>query len=162
MFPIDLSNGVQVYFPAGNYVAGDIFTIACTTDSLSGLPRYELWPRPIDAAYVYPYLYARKLPALTDDQPQLPEFIARRGDVLLEMGLTQLAMWPGTPNQPNPYRDLSTSNAHRAWAEKLIYELETKDDSTAIKDLTYSDLPFMGPWRDGSWLQQHAMFPYAY
>jgi hypothetical protein len=139
-----------------------VFTIVCKTDSLSGLPRYELWPRPIDAAYVYPYLYARKLPTLTDDQPQLPEFIARRGDVLLEMGLTQLAMWPGTPNQPNPYRDLSTSNAHRAWAEKLIYELETKDDSTAIKDLTYSDLPFMGPWRDGSWLQQHAMFPYAY
>jgi hypothetical protein len=161
-FPIDLSNGVQVYFPAGNYVAGDVFVISCTTDALTGLPRYELWPRPIDAAYVYPFLYARKLPALTDEQPQLPDFIARRGDVLLEMGLTQLALWPGTPNQPNPYRDLGTSNQHRAWAEKLIYELETKDDATAIKDLTYSDLPFMGPWRDGSWLQQHAIYPYAY
>lgn len=159
---IDLSNGVQVYFPVGNYVAGDVFVIACQTDAVTGLPRYELWPRPIDAIYVYPYLYARKLPALSDEQPQLPEFIARRGDVLLEMGLTNLALWPGTPNQPNPYHDIATSNSHRVWAEKLIYELEKKDDDTAIKDLIYSGLPFMGPWRDGAWLQSHAVYPDAY
>lgn len=157
--PIDLSNGVQVYFPVGTYVLGDVFVIPCKADATSGVPRYEMWPRPIGASYVYPYLYVKKLPALTDEQPQLPEFIARRGDVLLEMALTNLALWPGTANQPNPYRDVATSNIHRTNAERLIYELETKDDSTAIKNLVYQGMPFMGPWQDGSWLQTHALYP---
>lgn len=157
--PIDLSNGVQVYFPAGTYVLGDVFVIVCKAQAVSGVPRYEMWPRPIGASYVYPYMYAAKLPALTDEQPQLPEFIARRGDVLLEMALTNLALWPGTSNQPNPYVNPGVSNIHRIAAEKMIYELETKDDSTAIKNLVYQGLPFMGPWQDGSWLQTHALYP---
>ncbi len=157
--PIGLSNGVAVYFPVGTYVLGDVFVIACKANAVSGVPRYELWPRPIGAPYAYPYLYASKLPALSDDQPQLPEFIARRGDVLLEMALTSLALWAGTPDNPNPYRDVAVSNTHRMTAEKMIYELETKDDSIAIKNLTYSGLPFMGPWLDGSWLQTHALYP---
>jgi hypothetical protein len=160
--PINLSNGVQVYFPAGTYVSGDIWVIQCTTDQVSGVPRYELWPRPIGASFVYPFLYAKKLPALTDDQPQLPEFVARRGDILLEMALTNLALWPGTANQPNPYHDVATSNVHRITSEKMIYELEKKDDDTGIKDLMYAGLPFMGPWRDGSWLQTHALYPDSY
>lgn len=160
--PIDLSNGVQVYFPAGTYVLGDVFVIACKADSTSGLPRYEMWPRPIGASYVYPYIYTKKLPDLTDLQPQLPDYIARRGDVLLEMALTNLALWPGTANQPNAYRDPGVSNVHRANADRMIYELEKKDDEVAIKDLVYQGLPFMGPWRDGSWLQSHALYPDGY
>jgi hypothetical protein len=101
-----------------------------------------------------------KLPALTDDNPVLPPPIASRGDVLVEMALTNLALWPGTSEQPNPYRDISVSNVHRITAEKLIYELEKKDDEFAIKDLVYQGLPFMGPWQDGSWLQRHAIYPY--
>ncbi len=157
--PIALSNGVQVYFPVGTYVLGDVFVISCKANAVSGVPRYEMWPRPIGASYVYPYLYCKKLPALSDEQPQLPEFIARRGDVLLEMALTNLALWPGTPNQPNPYASPGTSNIHRVKAEQLIYELEVKDDDTGIKNLVYQGLPFMGPWQDGSWLQTHALYP---
>jgi hypothetical protein len=160
--PIDLSNGVQVYFPAGTYVLGDVFVISCKADTSSGLPRYELWPRPIGAPYVYPFTYLRKLPDLSDDQPQLPDYIARRGDVLIEMALVNLALWPGTPNQPNAYRDPGVSNLHRITSEKMIYELEKKDDDVAIKDLVYQGLPFMGPWRDGSWLQSHALYPDVY
>lgn len=160
--PIDLSNGVQVYFPAGVYVLGDVFVIRCSADWTSGLPRYEMWPRPISTSYVYPFLYSKKLPDLSDDNPQLPPFIARRGDVLLEMALVNLALWPGTANQPNAYRDPGVSNLHRVNAERMIYELEKKDDEIAIKDLQYSGLPFMGPWRDGSWLQSHAMYPDSY
>lgn len=159
---IDLSNGVQVYFPAGTYVLGDVFVVACQAGTTSGLPRYEMWPRPVGAPYVYPYQYAKKLPDLSDLQPQLPDFIARRGDVLIEMALTNLALWPGTQSQPNAYRDNATSNTHRMTAERLIYELEKKDDDIAIKDLVYQGLPFMGPWRDGSWLQSHALYPDSY
>ena len=157
--PIDLSNGVQIYFPEGTYNLGDIFVIQCQEDAVTGVPRYELWPRPVGAPFVYPYLYIGETAALTDLSPQLPSPIARRGDVLVEMALTNLAIWPGTADQPNPYRDLGASNIHRATAEKMIYELEKKDDDIAIKDLIYQTLPFMGPWRDGSWLQQHAMYP---
>lgn len=157
--PLDLSNGVEVFFPAGTYVLGDVFVIACQANAVSGVPRYEMWPRPIGAPYAYPFIYAAKLPALSDDQPQLPEFVARRGDVLIEMGLTNLALWPGTPDKPNAYRDPGVSMMHRNTAEKMIYELEKKDDETGTKDLTYQGLPFMGPWLDGSWLQTHALYP---
>jgi len=157
--PIDLSNGVQVFFPAGVYVAGDVFVISCQADATSGLPRFEMWPRPINSPYVYPYQYACKLPALSDENPVLPNFVARRGDVLVEMALTNLALWPGTADSPNPYRDVNVANIHRATAERLIYELEKKDDDTGIKNLTYQGLPYMGPWRDGSWLQRHAFYP---
>lgn len=159
---ISLSNGVQVYFPAGTYVLGDVFAIVCKADATSGVPRYEMWPRPIGASYVYPYLYTKKLPDLSDASPQLPDYIARRGDVLVEMALTNLALWPGTPNQPNAYRDPAVSNTHRISAERMIYELEKKDDEVATKDLVYAGLPFMGPWRDGSWLQSHALYPDSY
>jgi hypothetical protein len=157
-----LSNGVQVAFPVGTYVAGDLFVIPCKTDKTSGVPRYELWPRPVNVPEVYPFVYTKKLPALTDETPTLPQYVARRGDVLIEMALANFSLWPGTPNQPNPYRDVAASNIHRANAEKLIYELEKKDDDTANKDLTYQGLPFMGPWRDGSWLQTHAIYPDSY
>ena len=158
--PINLSNGVQVYFPAGpTYNLADVFVISCSSDTSSSLPRYEMWPRPIGSPFTYPYQYVCKAPALSDDDPSLPNFIARRGDVLVEMALTNLALWPGTADSPNPYRDVAASNIHRANADKLIFELEKKDDETGIKDLTYQNLPYMGPWRDGSWLQRHAMYP---
>ena len=160
--PALLSNGVQVAFPVGTYVSGDIFVFTASASTTSGAARYELWPRPIGASYVYPFLYKKVVPALSDDAPALPPPIARRGDVLVEMALTNLALWPGTPNQPNPYRDPQVSNIHRITAEKMIYELEKKDDDLAIQDLVYAGLPFMGPWRDGSWLQTHAIYPDNY
>jgi hypothetical protein len=160
--PVSLSCGVEVHFPVGDYVEGDIFVFPCKADRTSSVPRYELWPRPVADNGVYTYLYYKKLPSLTDDDPVLPPFVQRRGDVLVEMSLTNLSLWPGTANQPNPYRDPQVSNIHRLTAEKMIYELEKKDDETAMKDLIYQSqsLPYAGPWCDGSWLQTHAVYPY--
>jgi hypothetical protein len=155
--PFDLSNGVQVYFPDGIYELGDVFVIQCNAQSVAGVPRYELWPRPADNA-VYPFQYISRIPELSDAQPQLPPPFSRRGDVVLEMAMTNAALWPGSEASPNTYRDPGVSNAHRVTAERMIYELEKKDDETAIKDLSYSGLPFMGPWHDGSWLQTHAIY----
>lgn len=158
---IDLSNGVQVYFQDGTYVTGDSFIINCIYEPQSGVPRYELWPRPINNPFVYPFTYACKLPALTDLTPTLPEFVARRGDVLLEMSLANAASFPGTSTTANPYYDLGLADRHRTRSESLIYELEKKDDDTAMKDLQYANLSFYpAPWLDGSWLQRHAMGPF--
>lgn len=159
-FPINLSNGVQLTFPAADYVLWDVFVISCKANAVASVPRYELWPRPIETPYTYPYMYASRVPPLSEEQPQLPPPIARRGDVLVEMALTNLALWPGTSTQPNPYRDVPTSQLHRNNAEKLIYELEKKDDEIGIRDLVYSDLQYSGPWNDGSWQQTHAIYTY--
>lgn len=157
---LDLSDGVQVYFPVGTYVLGDVFIIQAIAGTTSGVPRYELWPRPINAQYAYPFSYAAKLPDLTDDSPQLPEFVARRGDVLLEMALGQAALFPGTETMRNPYYDLNTARIHAAKAETMVFELEKKDDDTARKDINYFRLPYAwGPFFDGSWLQTHAIYP---
>ena len=157
---VDLSNGVQVYFPVGTYVTGDVFIIQCVAGTESGVPRYELWPRPINVSYVFPFIYMAKLPALTDSDPGLPEYVARRGDVLLEMALERAAMWPGTETMRNPYYDLQLARDHRIRSEMLINELEIKDDGTAMSDLQYQNWPFYpAPWMDGSWLQSHAIYP---
>lgn len=157
--PLDLSNGVQVYFPTGTYVLGDTFIIQAVSQTTSGVPRYELWPRPINAQYCYPFLYAAKLPDLTDESPQLPDFIARRGDVLLEMALAKAALFPGSETMRNPYYSLQAAATHAAKAEALIYELEKKDDDTAMKDLTFFTLAYMfGPFMDGAWNQNHAIY----
>ena len=159
--PIDLSNGVQVYFPAGTYVTGDIFIINCTAEATPSVPRYELWPRPINAFYVLPYLYIKLLPELTDSQPQLPPFVAQRGDVLIEMALEKCAQFPGTATTPNPYYNLALAREHAAKAAMLIQELEKYDDNTGSQDITYQNLPYAGPFFDGSWMQTHAWPGYA-
>jgi hypothetical protein len=158
--PIQLSNNVYVYFPAGTYNTGDIFVIQCTATNSPSVARYEIWPRPINTPYVYPYIYRKVLPALTDDVPGLPSSIANRGDVLLEMALERAASWPGTTTLVNPYHDLNQAKYHNARAEMLINELEKKDDDIAIKNLSYKNIPFYpAPWLDGSWLQTHAIYP---
>jgi hypothetical protein len=157
--PIILSNGVQVYFPAGTYNLGDIFIINASTEPVPSVPRYELWPRPINAFYVLPYLYIKLLPELTDAQPQLPPFVAQRGDVLLEMALQKCAQWPGTASMPNPYYNLQLAERHRITAEQLINELEKYDDNTGLQDITYQNWPFYpAPWLDGRWNQDHAIY----
>lgn len=157
--PIDLSNGVQVYFPAGTYVTGDIFIINATTEPVPSVPRYELWPRPINAFYVLPYLYIKLLPELTDAQPDLPPFVAQRGDVLLEMALEKCAQFPGTATSPNPYYNLGLADRHGKKAFELICELEKYDDNTGSQDISYQNWPFYpAPWLDGRWQQDHAIY----
>lgn len=155
-----LSSGVGLIFPAGTYVSGDTFVLNCIAGATTGALRYELWPRPVNAPYSYPFIYRKIPPDLTDASPQLPHLIANRGDVLLEMCLAQCAAFPGTDTTRNPYYDLTLARMHEAKAETLIYELEKKDDDTAEHDLSYQNLPFYpAPWLDGSWLQTHAVYP---
>lgn len=168
--PIDLSNGVQVYFPQLVYVAGDVFIIQCTalTTQQSSVPRYELWPRPMNAPFVYPYIYVANYPEIDDVHPTLPPYVGQRGDVILEIALAAAARFPGEQDKSDqgvnktPYFDLKLSSIHAARAETLIYELEKKDEDVAIKDMMLSNLPWApAPWADGSWQQSHAFPLYA-
>lgn len=157
--PIDLSNGVQVYFPAGTYVVGDVFIINCLAEQTPSVPRYELWPRPVNAFYVLPFLYTKLLPELTDSTPALPPFVAQRGDVLLEMALEKCARFPGTATTANPYYNLALAVQHQTKAEMMIAEMEKLDDNTATQDIAYQQWPMApAPWLDGSWQQSHALY----
>lgn len=150
---IDLSNGVQVYFPTGSYVAGDVFIIDCRYGVTTSAPRYELWPRPIGYLMAYPFTYIRRLDRPSDESPVLPPILAARGDVLLEIALAKAAQYPGASMEDakitTPYFSLQLAAQHNARAEAMIQELEMKDDEIAERMLSYQQqygnapIPFM-------------------
>lgn len=159
-FPWDLSDGVQIYFPVGNYVDGDTFIIQTFAASTEGSPRYELWPHSKVNTYTYPYLYIIDVPLFDDKHPALPPFFS--ADVILEMSLATAAQFPGTDSAKNPYFSPVLYAQHTARAQQLIQELEKRDDETSIQDMCYQiDQFYNVPWLDGSFLQNHALGPYS-
>lgn len=159
--PQDLQDGVQVYWPDNvTFVAGNIFIINAQSQIQTGVPRYELWPAPTFNGYLYPYIYIRKEYDLTPQQPQLPPFIASRGDILLEMALACCARYPGSDSEhPNPYYDLKLAQVHDVRAEHFLNELERNDEEVGVSNVTFESYPmFAAPWATGSWQQHHAPF----
>jgi len=161
--PQDLSDGVQVYWPdAVSYVTGDLFVINCQALITSGVPRYELWPAPTYAGYLYPFIYFKKEADLTPDAPTLPPPIANRGEVILELALEKCALFPGADlDHPNPYYNLNLAKYHQERSETMIEDLLSNDQNIGVSNITYQDWPFAGPWADGKWQQQHAPFLYG-
>jgi len=121
-------------------------------------PMYEFWPH-VQQAAVYPYLYEARCGELVDGDT-LPRYI--RGDVLMEMALSQAARWPGTDTEKNPYYDINLSRSLESRTEKMIEQMEVNDDNTFLQDATYQmprcPWPFGGPFpMDAAWLQSHAI-----
>ncbi len=157
----DLQDGVQIYWPTGQtYVSGDLFVINAQSLISSGTPRYELWPAPTYNGYLYPYIYIRKESDLTVQSPQLPPFIANRGEVLLEMALASCARFPGADaDHPNIYFNLKLAVMHEEKAQQMIWDLERNDNEVGENTVTYQDYPAApAPWMDGNWQQTHAPF----
>lgn len=163
--PQDLSDGVQVYWPGTlPFVAGDLFVINCQSLVSAAVPRYELWPAPTYSGYLYPYSYIAKEYDLTVAQPQLPPFVANRGELLLEMALQKCAAFPGSDAEhPNPYYDLRLAQYHETKFQQMMIDFRNNDQNVGINALGYQNLsyagPFAGPygtWYDGSYQQTHA------
>jgi len=152
-----------VYFPAGTYILNDTFIVNCQpAASSNSYIRYELWPRPTPGVQIYPYIYITKLVELSDVQPNLPNQINSRGDVILEIALGKMAQYPGTSTTANPYFNLALSRQHQAKAEEIINQLEMLDNDLAQEDFQYTTPPYYpAPWADGSWMQRHAIYPYS-
>lgn len=156
-FAQDLNNGVQVYWPAGTYTSGDLFVINCQSLVSAGVPRFELWPTPSTSDYLYPYIYIAKEYDLTAQAPQLPPFVANRGEILLEMALEKSAMSP--MDGKNPYFNLTLAKGHAAQAQQWIWDLETNDEEVGVTNISYQPYPmFPSPWSTGQWQQTHAPF----
>lgn len=163
---LDIENGVQIYFPDGTYILGDVFIANCSPATSTANPRYEFWPRP-DASSVYPYLYKTKVPELSDESPNLPSAISHRGDVILELALMKCAEFPGLPSSTadggvmkNPYYDLNLARRHQGKYEEMANQLEMNDEEMNMVDFTYTKLPFYpAPWLDGEYQQSHDIYP---
>jgi hypothetical protein len=157
----DLMDGVQIYWPdAVTYIANDLFIINAQSNVISSGPRFELWPGPTFTGYLYPYIYLAKEYDLTAQQPQLPPFVANRGEVLLEMALAACARYPGADaDHPNPYYSLALATMHETRYEKMMVDLERNDEEVGVTNIDYQSYPFYpSPWLDGSWQQTHAPF----
>ena len=135
----DLADGVQIYWPDGissSSLPGDIFIINCVQQSIESVPRYELWPSPTYARYLYPFIYIAKEYDLTPSAPNLPPFIANRGEVILELALAKCATFPGGfgADNPNIYYNLKQAAYHESRAQDMLIDLEkemTKKSASA-------------------------------
>jgi hypothetical protein len=159
--PIDLSDGVQVFFPADvTWNAGEMWVINGTPGGTSGVPRYEFWPGPTFSLYLYPFVYIKKETDLSVQSPQLPPFIANRGEVLLEMALEKCSEFPGTDaDHRNIYYDLAHARYHRAKWTDLLIDLERNDEEIGMSNLDYQIFPmYPSPWLDAQWQQRHSPF----
>ncbi len=158
----DLSDGVQIYWPTGGpgYLSGSLFIINAQSQITQSGPRFELWPGPTFTGYLYPYQYRAKEYDLTADAPQLPPFVANRGEVLLEMALASAARYPGADSEhPNVYFNLALASMHEIRAQRLIDDLERNDQEVDQTGVDYEIYPFYpAPWLDGAWQQSHAPF----
>ena len=168
--PITLSDGlgVTVSFPAGTYVLNDVFVINANPASAggnSGTARYELWPSPslntpTSPVYQYPFIYVKKEYDLTPSNPTLPPLMANRGDLILELALSNCARFPGPDaDHPNPYFSLALALQHETRFENMMVDAERNDEEVGVMRVTYKEYPFYpAPWLDGNWQQSHAPF----
>jgi len=160
-----LQDGVTVTFPLiVSYTLGDIWVIDCTAIPNPGVPRYELWPHQT-TNHVYGFLYEKRYPDLNDANTVIPNFI--RGDVLMEMALEEVALWPGpSTDKPNPYYSLQAASYHQnnlrnARGNGMIDVLEVQDDNVWEQNLSYLypalSWAMATPLGDSRWLQSHAI-----
>lgn len=158
--PQDLSDGVQIYWPAGTaYSSGTLYVINCVASLSQSVPRVELWPSPSTSGYLYPYLYWAKESDLSAARPSLPPPIASRGEIILEMALEKCATFPGADAEHrNPYFDLRLAAMHRAVWSDLLVDLDANDQNLNLTGLEWQNWPYYAgvPWMDGSWQQRHA------
>lgn len=133
-----------------NYVNG-----VATTDP--PVQRYELWPRPFPGPKTYSCRYIRKPPLLVnpDDRPIKP----LRGDVLRKGALAELAMWPGTKTDPNPFFNLQNHTAMYKEFQLGLSECWKEDQETQQTAILYDDwegVPYAPI--DARYLQSHDIF----
>lgn len=119
--------------------------------------RYEFWPRPSPGPKTYSTRYIQNPPLLSDpdDRPILPV----RGDVLRKGALAELAMWPGTQTDPNPYFNLGLhSTLTKEFEEGMgqVWKVDQEGAQTAILYEDWEGVPYAPI--DARYLQSHDIF----
>lgn len=119
--------------------------------------RYEFWPRPSPGPKTYSTRYIRRPPLLSDpdDRPIRP----LRGDVIRKGALAELAMWPGTQTDPNPYFNLGLhSTLTKEFEDGMgqVWKIDQEGAQTAILYEDWEGVPYAPI--DARYLQSHDIF----
>jgi hypothetical protein len=134
-------------------VKGTSWVLSPINLSANGYPRYELWPRSSASAQL-PFVYTKK-PALLSSNSDTAIFPIR-GDVIREGALADLALWPGTSKQKNPYHDMNQHRIHEKRFREFVGMCEVEDqeiDPSWIQYPGFTDYPWAPV--DAKFLQQH-------
>ena len=155
--PQELQDGVMITFPLGvSYTLGDIWVVRCTALANPGAPRYELYPHQT-AAHNYGLMYATLPVDLTDTNAVIPRAIP--GDLLTALAMIEVAMYPGTDTQKNPYYNLGVAKMYAQQVEERLNLMEVRDDEVWMQNLTYDifSWPFAPLWYDSRFMQSHSI-----
>jgi hypothetical protein len=119
----------------------------------STVPKYELWPRPTGPKS-YTFRYQRLVADLsaTSDLPIIPI----DGDVLREGALAELALWPGTTAERNPYFNPALHDQHEKRFQEGLGVAATRDQEIQLTDLTPADSMTILPLA-ADFLQNHLL-----
>lgn len=98
-----------------------------------GRVQYSYWPRPTTARS-YPAIY-NKQAARIDDTTTFHGVLADGAEVVIDGALAEAALWPGTPDQPNPYFNVSTAREKKVAFLDGVQHLSLRDDEQAPDDL---------------------------
>src|SRR3990167_877985 len=151
----ELQDGVMIAFPTGvTYTIDDIWVIRTTALSNPGNPRYELYPHQT-AAHVYAMMY-ETLPTDISGSGIIPRAIP--GDLLTALAMIEVAMYPGTDTQKNPYFNPGVARMYENQVESRLNLMELRDDEVWVQNLEYEVFgwPFAPLWFDSRFMQSHA------
>lgn len=116
------------------------------------MPQYELWPYASAAKTLY-YVYIKRAADLVSDT-DIPIW-PLRSDVIVQGALAEVAKWPGTIKEPNPYFSRPDLwKAYKAEFEDRMIELERKDMEVYMTGLQYPSYDSYAPM-SASWHQTH-------
>jgi hypothetical protein len=154
--PFLFDQGVQVQFPAGNYILNDTFVVQVTPGYKSSMPMFELWPYQLSDR-CYPYLYDKRFPDTDDPNWALPRFLD--GDLLIKGALADISRWAGLSDQKNPVFSLDTSKQYEAQYEAKMIQLQREDDEVYQESVRYDlGMPMADMfWPGADWAQDHGV-----
>lgn len=147
----------QRTFTGQPYILADrMYDVATAANANSYRPQYEAWPYTTADRSLY-YVYLAKGADLVNptDEPIYP----LRSDAIVAGALADVARWPGTANQPNPYFSRPEYwKAYEGEYEDKMIEIERADEDIFMTQLDmypFSQWP-LAPL-SASFIQVHAI-----
>jgi hypothetical protein len=118
-------------------------------------PRYEFYPRiPGGTHLLYRYFADSVLSANSDTIVTMIQ-----PEAIIFGALSELAMWPGLSERPNPYFNMDTHREYDKMFQDILHESEMNDLERAQRMLIYQDGD--GYPNDANFFQAHGIVPRA-
>ena len=117
-------------------------------------PRYEFWPRiPASTHLIYRYVANAELSANSDYPITL-----LKSETLVYGALSELCLWPGTPERPNAYFSMDLHKEYTTLFDNSLQQSIMSDLDRSQRMLVYDDASIGFP-RDANFVQAHGLAP---